>query len=135
MATCGLVITTFGRNGAVGGGTGIVRDLLTGVGEDDVLALNAGAVVSNVGSEHIRERVDTTLLFAAVDGNECAVLVHLTVADEVEPRPGQEGVAAGGRGGDLEVPVVLQWAASHVGVDDLEGFAAVVAEGDLAGST
>lgn len=88
--------------GEVAGVAGIV-DVLTGVGEADVDALLGGAAV-DVGDEHGgevgRALLDVALLLnialggaAALDGDGGTVHVHLTVADAVEPGPG-EGVLA-----------------------------------------
>lgn len=76
---------------------------------------------------------------AGVDGDGSAVHVEFLLA--VEPGPGEDGVAGGDIGGDVEVEVLLAgvFAALAVGAvalpgrGDLEGFAFVDGEADLAG--
>lgn len=69
---------------------------------------------------------------ASLDGDLRAVHVHLTVADLVEPSPGQQSLSAGSVGGDLEVVLLGQRAATDDGLDHFPGLAFVVRERDLA---
>ena len=103
----------------------------------------AGAV--DVGDEDLWEAVEGVCLGhggeafrprgVAADGDLGAVHVHLAVADLVEPCPGEEGLTGWSIGGDLELVLVIQRASTDHGVDDVEGLALVVGEGDLARAT
>lgn len=113
-----------------------ILHFLSGVLEDDRLSFDSGAAIADIRNKHVRKRVELAAGAAfAVDGNLGTVHVHLTVANEVEPRPSKQGLAGWCSGGDVEVVGVLHGAATEIGVDDLEGLAVVVAEGDLAGSS
>ena len=121
-----------GREGrAVGRDGSSILDVLARVSKDDLPALDGFAPVPDVGSPHVRQRADVAA-GAVVDGNGRAVHVHLAVADEVEPRPREQGFAGGRGRRDGEVIRVDERAAAHDRLDDLEGRAVVVAERDLA---
>lgn len=96
----------------VAGGT-VVLDIVTRVGEAEVLGLGSGAAV-DVGDEHAGEiaaaLLNGSLLFGALggatlDGDGSAVHVHLTVTDAVEPGPGHGVLATADAIGDGEVEV------------------------------
>lgn len=69
---------------------------------------------------------------ATGDRNSSAVHVHLTVANQVEPRPSEDSVTIGHIVGDLEIVGRLQRAAANDGLDHMERGTVVVAEGQLA---
>lgn len=113
-----------------------ILHLLSGVVENNVLSLDGSAAIANIGNKHIRERVELSGGGAlAVNSDLGTVHVHLTVSDEVEPRPCKESLSGWCVGWDVEVVGILHWATAEIGVDNLEGLAIVVAEGDLAGSS
>ena len=119
-------------------GTLTSLDRVAGVGELEILALGSGALlVGNVGDEHVGEAAEGGRDVAATtagDGDGSAVHVHLSVADLVEPGPG-EGVLASGKvfgHGNIvavqarsvldvlgEIARGVGRAATHDGVDDL----------------
>ena len=126
----------------------------TGSGEVDVFAFDSltftGAV--DVGNEYGRQLVEAHGL--AVGGSvvgELAVLfaisttstnidlstvhVHLAVANLVEPRPGNESLAIGSVGRDLEVVGFVDGTSAEDGVDNVEVVTLVVREGNLTGTT
>lgn len=131
----GFVNLAHGLNWGVLVDTLAVDDLGAGLGEDGVDAFGDGAAVANVGDEHGWASLGAGAAAATADLDGSAVHVHLAVTGLVEPGPGEEGIAAGGVSGDGEVVAVGEWAASHHGLDDLEGGASVEGEGDLARST
>lgn len=117
-------------------------DIRTRVGEQQVLALDRGASVANVGDEHVRAAADgirdaTDLvgsLAGTTDGHSSAVHVHLAVADLVEPGPGEDGVAGGSvvRQGEIVARVTHDRTVTHVRVDNLPRVAAVEGQRSLA---
>lgn len=123
------------RRGA--GHTRAVDDLLARVPEDDLLVLDGLAVVAggaDVGDHDLRvgrgDRVGGAA--AAGDLDIGAVHVHLTVALQVEPGPGEQRLAVGDVAGHLEVVLGRQRAAALHRLDDVEVLAVVVAERQLA---
>ena len=71
------------------------------------------------------------MMISAVNGNLCAVHVHLSVAESVEPGPREKSRSRRRVGWDGEVVGTRQGAAFEDRVDHFEGFALVVGEGDL----
>ena len=67
------------------------------------------------------------------DGNDRAVLVHLPVTEEVEPRPREESFARWGVGGDRDGRRhTVDETTTDVAEDDGPGRAEIVGHGDLA---
>ena len=133
-----LAAVSDGRNGRLVRGLGDIR---AGVGELGVAALDGGAAVADVGDEEVGAAAEAGAglrgaadLLGADDVDGRAVHVHLAVADLVEPRPREEGLARGGVAGDLEGEgrVADDGAVADVRVDDLERLAAVEGERGLA---
>jgi len=92
-----------------------------------LLALGLG--MSRVSRGHSRK------LFAlgvAADGDERAVHVHLAVANLVEPGPSQESLAIGSIGGNRELVLLGDRTIAQHGLNDLECFAPVVGQRNLA---
>jgi hypothetical protein len=141
-----------------GEGRGSAVELLdegTGVGELEVGGVGGAAAVADVGDEHVREGVEKARVAGgAGDGDGSALHVHLTVADLVEPAPGENVLASGEILRDVEAVLVgdiglgvvthvaggvLGRAATLDGLDDLPdgilGGVQVSGDGDLAGAT
>jgi hypothetical protein len=69
-------------------------DISTWVGEVDVLAWWSGASVTNVGLENLRTLAESgDVGVGATNGDWRATHVHLSVADLVEPGPGENGLS------------------------------------------
>lgn len=135
-----LVLLASRGNRRVAGQTRAVDDLLARVAEDDLLVLDGLAVVAggaDVGDHDLRivrgDRVGGAA--AAGDLDIGAVHVHLPVALQVEPGPGEQRLAVGHVAGHLEVVRARQRAAALHRLDDVEVRAVVVAERQLARAT
>lgn len=71
----------------------------------------------------------------SLDVDPCAVHVHLTVSDFIEPGPGEESSARRCVAGNSEVVVGSQWAGTDDALDHAEGRAVVVGKRDLTRAT
>lgn len=148
-----VALVTLALDGALDGGAGL--------GEVDVLALDGLALgrAVDVGDEDGRQAVEAlsvgrvsggvvglkvvvvisvvvhlATLAAALAANVDlgTVHVHFTVADLVEPAPGKQSLTRGSVRRDSELVLLVDGAATKDGVDNLEGLALVVRQGDLA---
>lgn len=73
--------------------------------------------------------VEEPLVYTSNNLDPCTILVHLPVAHDVEPGPGEENRAGRwGGAGDGESVAVGQRAATDDGFDDLEGHTVVIGE-------
>lgn len=136
-------------------GTGTSLNGIAGLGELEILALSSGALlVGNVGNEHVGEAAEDgrdIAVTTAGDSDGGAVHVHLSVADLVEPGPGEGVLARGeisGKGNIVGVEALcvvgvlreisrsVGRAATHDSVDDLPlavlGRSGVGGDGELA---
>lgn len=133
-------------SGTVSNGTsgvlGVVVDIGTGLGEEEVLAFDGRAAVADVGDKHVGTAADgvgsTTglaeLLGASSDGDGGAVHVHLAVTDLVEPSPGKQSITGRSVVGESKAVagVTHDRAVANVGVDSLPGVATIKGQRSLA---
>ena len=144
----------FGRGKGLGGAVQLLN-IISRVGEQDVLAVGDLAAILDVGNEHVWEAVEEAgIALGAGNSEGSTVHVHLTVTDLVEPSPGKSVLAGGHILGDGELILVrnsgvgrvaevtsgvLGGAAALNGLDDLPGRALVrlkvLRDDDLARTT
>lgn len=117
-------------------------DVLAGLGEPKILALDGAAAVADISDEHGRAGTlgDATARVGLVglDVDNSAIHVHFAVTNLVEPRPGKDSLAAGGVSGDGEViggRARAGGAVTEEGVHHGPGIAFVVGQRGLAAAT
>jgi hypothetical protein len=130
-----ILTTVSNRLGSL---AGLIRHVRARLGEEHIVQLEGAAAVANVGDKHGRKAAEVALgRGASSDGDGSAVHVHLTVANVVEPGPGEDGIAGRSIRGDSEGVGALAGggAVSDVRVDDVPGAASVVGERGLTAAT
>lgn len=101
-----------------------------------MLALGSSASIANVGLEDCRQLIELAgIIRATLDRHGRTVHVHLPIADEIEPGPGNDRITTRGRGRDREVVFLGKGTTADHGLDNTESLATVVAERHLTRAT
>jgi hypothetical protein len=114
-----------------------VDNVVARIWKDDLPTLNSRAAIANVAGEHVWKLIqgDLSLVgsssvaldWIALHADSCAVLIHLPIPNQVEPRPGEEhGVRRGCEARDREVVSCRERTSANHRFNDFEGSSIVV---------